>query len=206
MATFGESIGTLAFFYPKIDSVSAKAFSEITEDWMVGRLLPYAELYNRITDTWQDEHKPVWKGPSKVKDNPLTVALLTNSKIFVWLDEGDDGKPVKRKVKVEPAVGATRRGTFKRVGASKRVRRRKDGRKEFFPRREEKTIEPRFWSRELIRREQKKLAGTSRPYTSKSKVNPGIIYSFEQIAFAPTVKKKFSRGNGYRLKKMRFKL
>lgn len=203
MAAFGETFGRIELFYPRIDSISAKQFEKIVEDWMVGRLLPYAELYNNITDGWKEEHKPVWKGPSVVSNNPLTVALTTNSKIFVWLDEGDEGKPVKRKVKVEPAIGATRARTFKKVGASKRVRRDKSGRKVFLPRREERTIQPRFWSRELIRREQKKLAGT-RPYTSKSKVNPGVLYSFEQIAFAPIVKTDFSRGLGYKLRKVGF--
>lgn len=204
MAAFGESIGKLTFIHPKIESVSAKQYENIVEDWMVERLLPYAKLYNQLTDTWQEEHKPIWKGPSKVKDNPLTVALLTNSLIFTWLDEGNDGKPVTRKVKVTKATGATRRRTFKRVGPSKKVRRDKKGRKQFYPRGEEKKIRPNFWSRELIRREQKKLSSTSFPYFSRSKVKPGVLYSFQQIAFAPVVKKTYSRGLGYKLKRRSF--
>lgn len=204
MASAGSSFGGFTFTFPIINDVNARPFEKMVEEWMVRRLLPYADLYDQITNSWTEENKPEWKGPVKISggvgQNEIVVALLTLSVPFVWLDEGDEGDPVPRKVRIEPAVGATAARKFGRVGESKKVKRDKDGKKQFLPRNRKATITPRYWSRELIRREEKKLQ-ESRAYFSTSKVTPGILYQFGQVALSPKVTKEFSRGLGYKLRK-----
>ncbi len=201
-----EAFGEFTFFYPRIDSVSAKPFINITEAWMIRRLLKYLDLYEKLTDTWQPKNKPNWK-LDKIKSVPLTVALLTTSQPFSWLDEGDDGKSIVRKVRVSPAAGATRARSFKRVGASKRVQRvrtgKNKGKKKFL--KKNKKIRPRKWSQELIRRETKALSSTKRPFFSKSKTTPGILYSFQQIAFQPKITDTVPGGKGFKLTRKKFK-
>jgi len=209
MALIGgvETFGKFTFFYPDIQKVSARSFSTITETWMILRLLKYNELYNKVTDGWEAQNKPDWK-LDKIRQNPLTVGLLTTSQPFSWLDEGDEqGNAVTRKVAIIPASGATRSRTFRKVGTSKKVRRhtrgKKKGQKVFL--KKDKKIRPRRWSRELIRRESKALSSTRRPYFSRSKTAPGILYSVQQIAFAPTIGNKTPGGTGWKLTKKSFR-
>jgi len=205
MAAVGgvETFGKFTFFWPRIDIVSAKAYEDVVEEWMTKRLFKYAKLYNDLTESWQPENQPVWK-LDKILSSPLTVALLTSSRPFVWLDEGDDGASVTRKVRVNPASGATKTRKFGRAGPSKTVMRSKKGKKQFFEKGKYRKIRPRKWSQELIRRETKALAG-NRPYFSRSKITPGVLYALEQLAFAPRITDTIPGGKGYKLKTKSFK-